>query len=339
MKKMLCLLAAVSALGLCACSINSQGFYDAPEKKASAAADAAEAWQRPQGIMEGRGSSTDIEGCGTFTEILDRKYTFGSGYTNAKLGDTDVLLLSDELFDNGDGTYAALGSEVYCYQDGAPYYLGYVKSGGTANPLAVKDGYLYAAGHHYIGKIAVEDGALTTLEEAWQTFDKEGNASYHYASADTKDGSLKSGMAESYFDDLYAEYVEGETILFDQVAAPAYEELEKTLAAGLGTSAAYSQEELQDAAALVRDTIAGWDRIELNSIRYAGDECINPENLRWMNQLNPGSDYEDVLEILTDFHTPEDAVGAWEPDADYLDYQWWLARAKDGGWELLTWGY
>lgn len=339
MKKFLCLMAVVSALGLCACSINSQGFYDAPEKKVSAAADAAEAWQRPQGIMEGRGSSADIEGCGTFTEILDKKYTFGSGYTNAKLGDTDVLLLSDELFDNGDGTYAALGAEVYCYKDGAPYYLGYVKSGGTANPLAIKDGNLFAAGHHYIGKITVEDNALKTLEEAWQTFDKEGNASYHYAADGMKDNGLKSGMAEPYFDGLYAEYVEGETILFDQVAEPAYENLEKSLAAELGSSEIYSQEDLQEAAAIVCDTIASWDRIELNSIRYAGDESVTPENLRWMNQLNPGSGYEEVMELLTDFHTPEDAAGAWEPDADYLDYQWWLARAKGGDWELLTWGY
>ena len=31
--------------------------------------------------------------------------------------------------------------------------------------------------------------------------------------------------------------------------------------------------------------------------------------------------------------------GAWEPDTEYTDYQWWLARTQDGGWQLLSWGY
>lgn len=31
--------------------------------------------------------------------------------------------------------------------------------------------------------------------------------------------------------------------------------------------------------------------------------------------------------------------GAWEPDQEYTDYQWWLARAEDGDWEIVSWGY
>ena len=30
---------------------------------------------------------------------------------------------------------------------------------------------------------------------------------------------------------------------------------------------------------------------------------------------------------------------AWEPDTDYKDYQWWLARADGGERELVSWGY
>ena len=33
------------------------------------------------------------------------------------------------------------------------------------------------------------------------------------------------------------------------------------------------------------------------------------------------------------------SLGAWEPDAEYNDWQWWLARSADGGWDLLTWGF
>ena len=45
----------------------------------------------------------------------------------------------------------------------------------------------------------------------------------------------------------------------------------------------------------------------------------------------------------TDFHSPsgEKAEGtAWEPDSDYQDWEWHLARTDaDGAWVLLTWGY
>jgi D-alanyl-D-alanine carboxypeptidase len=41
-----------------------------------------------------------------------------------------------------------------------------------------------------------------------------------------------------------------------------------------------------------------------------------------------------------DFHTPKE-IGelTFNPDADYTDYQWWLARTADGGWEIVTFGY
>ena len=40
-----------------------------------------------------------------------------------------------------------------------------------------------------------------------------------------------------------------------------------------------------------------------------------------------------------DFHTAPDAGGAWEQDLEYTDWQWWLARTQDGGWEIVTNGY
>jgi len=46
-----------------------------------------------------------------------------------------------------------------------------------------------------------------------------------------------------------------------------------------------------------------------------------------------------VIEFLSDYHSPVDAVGAWEPDTEYTDWQWWLARTEGGEWELMTSGY
>ena len=30
---------------------------------------------------------------------------------------------------------------------------------------------------------------------------------------------------------------------------------------------------------------------------------------------------------------------AVDPDTEYPDFEWWLARTADGGWQLLNWGY
>ena len=58
-----------------------------------------------------------------------------------------------------------------------------------------------------------------------------------------------------------------------------------------------------------------------------------------MNGLYEGKDYVQVVEFLSDFHSPVEGGGTWETDTEYTDWQWWLAREKDGGWQLLTWGY
>lgn len=342
MKKVLCLLAAAAGAALlCGCSIDSQGFYS--EEKAGQGADAeAAVLQTGSGVIQARTPSTDIAGCNTFTEILDRKYGHGSGYTNFELDGTDVLLISDSLFDLGTGEYASTGTEVYCYEDGAPKYLGYVKSGGSANPLSVAGRKLYAAGHHYISKVSVVNEELVTLEEAWETFDDKGNVTYHYSANDGMDYSkMKSEDAAPEFDRLIDEYMNAEILRFDQVVAPVYTERDYSMGgpAGNGVSTIYSSSDIDEAAEIVRETIAGWDRIELLSLDYGGDEQVTEENLRWMNQLRPDRNYTDVIEMVTSFKTPEDATGAWEPDMEYVGYQWWLARTADGKWELLTWGY
>jgi D-alanyl-D-alanine carboxypeptidase len=46
-----------------------------------------------------------------------------------------------------------------------------------------------------------------------------------------------------------------------------------------------------------------------------------------------------VISFYTDFHSPVEGGGAWEPDTEYNDDEWWLARTEGGAWELLTWGY
>ena len=118
----------------------------------------------------------------------------------------------------------------------------------------------------------------------------------------------------------------------------------------LGSSSLYTQEELNDAILLIKDKFATFAGCELHSIRYAGDEANNKENLEWLNFLHAvrsnippedvGKQYVQVAEFLSDFHSPvEEGPYAWELDMEYKDYQWWLGRLEDGRWEIVSWGY
>ena len=112
-----------------------------------------------------------------------------------------------------------------------------------------------------------------------------------------------------------------------------------------GTSKLYNETDMDDAIALIRSEFDTWEGCELREIRYAGDQTVTADNLKWLNELaaaNPddfSGDYEECIGFVSDFHSPVEQAGAWEPDTDYTDWQWWLARQAGGDWELLTWGY
>ncbi len=96
---------------------------------------------------------------------------------------------------------------------------------------------------------------------------------------------------------------------------------------------------LKEAAIQVKCRFAAFDGCEMKSLRYAGDACNTEENIKWLNEMDEDNEYVQVVEFLSDFHVTEDAKTTFNPGQDYTDYQWWLARTEDGGWQLLTWGY
>ena len=106
-----------------------------------------------------------------------------------------------------------------------------------------------------------------------------------------------------------------------------------------GKSDLYTADELEEAAVQVKCEFATFEDCELHNLRYAGDECNTKENLDWLNSLDEGAKYTQVAELLTDYHTPVEGGGAWEPDTEMKDYQWWLAREDGKGWQLVTFGY
>ena len=123
------------------------------------------------------------------------------------------------------------------------------------------------------------------------------------------------------------------------------------VAIDLGSSSLYTQAELNAAVLMIREKFASFaGDCELHSVRYAGDEANNEENLEWLNSLrrvrsnmppkDVGKQYVQVAEFLSNFHSPvEEGPYAWELDMEYKDYQWWLGRLEDGRWEIVSWGY
>lgn len=112
-----------------------------------------------------------------------------------------------------------------------------------------------------------------------------------------------------------------------------------------GASEIYSRAEMDSAIRLVQEMFSNWRGCEMKNIRYGGDEANNAENLRWMNNLAPAHGYApeftQCIEFLTDFYVSPEAekYTTFNPDSVYKDFQWWLARTKDGDWVLLTFGY
>ena len=106
-----------------------------------------------------------------------------------------------------------------------------------------------------------------------------------------------------------------------------------------GASEHYSQADMDAAMDPIRKEFASWDGCELHSLRYAGDGCVSAENLEWMTSLGDGESFTECIEFLSDFHSPVKGGGAWEPDQEYTNWQWWLARSEGGEWQLMTWGY
>ena len=106
----------------------------------------------------------------------------------------------------------------------------------------------------------------------------------------------------------------------------------------LGKSELYAKEDLERAEKLVEKTIGEMEgtTIDLKSVTYKGDERSASE-LEYVNSLERGV-FDECAVFGSLFHTSKDATGAWEPDADYT-WEFFLARADGGDWEVVTFGY
>ena len=110
-----------------------------------------------------------------------------------------------------------------------------------------------------------------------------------------------------------------------------------------GTSELYTKEDMDEAIKLIQEEFSKWEGCELHSIAYTSDAECNEDNIAWMNQLEAEGDAKETftqcIQFKSNFHSPKEGGGAWNPDQEYTDWDWWLARADGGKWKLMTWGY
>ncbi len=110
-----------------------------------------------------------------------------------------------------------------------------------------------------------------------------------------------------------------------------------------GKSKLYTKEDMDAAIEKINAEFGNWKGCEMHSIRFASDDFNSDDNIKWVNELKEGKNYTQCIQFLSDFHSPvkdEDLKNtAWEPDQEYKDYQWVLARTDGGEWELVNWGY
>ena len=161
--------------------------------------------------------TTVIDGCDTFTQILDKEENKGMGYTNVHIGDEDVLLMASETFQYDTDFSAAIDAEIFYYNDGQPAYMGYVAAGGTAYPLCVKDGVLYVGGNHFLTKYTIQNNELIIIEEVYVVYDTDGASSYYYRTEGEDYSDHTPEEAEQKFNDLFGEMDENSILHFDTI--------------------------------------------------------------------------------------------------------------------------
>ena len=139
-------------------------------------------------------------------------------YSFAAVGDGyDVLLVSEYVYDNGDGNMAAIDATVYgINENGEPCYAGNVWSDGTAYPIAVYEDMLMFGGNHNMAMANVIDGSIIIQKEAYEEFDEQGNASYFLNEGDIdnikelEDNSVLTEMYDTYSKAIVLNFFQGE---------------------------------------------------------------------------------------------------------------------------------
>ena len=110
-----------------------------------------------------------------------------------------------------------------------------------------------------------------------------------------------------------------------------------------GNSTVYSEFDMDSALDPILAEFGGWAGCSLKSLTFAGD-AVCAEELAHANSLRAEEmgEFTQAILFTSVLHSPSAELcegTAWQPDTDYNDYKWLLARrGTDDSWQLLTWG-
>ena len=104
------------------------------------------------------------------------------------------------------------------------------------------------------------------------------------------------------------------------------------------TSELDSKEDMDAAIKLILDEFNTWEGCTLYDISYTDDQNCT-DNLSHVNELSDDKQFDECIVFTSNFHSPKEGGGAWEPDYDYENWGWYLGRVKGEDWVLLDWGY
>ncbi len=96
----------------------------------------------------------------------------------------------------------------------------------------------------------------------------------------------------------------------------------------------YSEEEIDSAAQVVIQNVNARKGCVLFSLKF-----ITADELDYCRSLNKDVDYAECIVLKSAFRSPlKSRFGAWNANRLYT-WDWYLARVKDGQWEIVTEGY
>lgn len=104
-----------------------------------------------------------------------------------------------------------------------------------------------------------------------------------------------------------------------------------------GVSEVYSKADIESAAMVVENKFKTFEGCNLYLLKYEGDDYCK-DNLSYCKELDSSKEFIDCMVFKSKFRSPKNGGGNWEADTVYDDWEWFLAREKDGSWKLLTWG-
>ena len=174
----------------------------------------------PNGFIEEKLQKNDFESYEEVIGYLEAGQAYA--YVDVLGSDEPVLLITEGTYDNLDGNSAVtITANVYIKEENGVSCSSIIASEGTAYPLAVKDGLLYAAGNHMVEAdcISQETNALMVKEYIHESFDENGTAHYtgfiRTSNQVYEDGQeIDDADSEHKFEELMQDYADAEVISF-----------------------------------------------------------------------------------------------------------------------------